>query len=74
MTLTSFNHVYVDDVIHKICNVNMGVQKQIVAARLDEILIMELKKIAEEENRNLSNVIETIIKKYLKEKATKEKQ
>jgi len=52
----------------------MGVQKQIVAARLDEILIMELKKIAEEENRNLSNVIETIIKKYLKEKATKEKQ
>lgn len=42
----------------------MGIEKKVVSIRLDEEVITELKKCAEEENRPLSNMIETVLKIY----------
>jgi len=42
----------------------MGVEKKVLSVRLDEKLIETLKQIARDENRPLSNLIETILKKY----------
>lgn len=42
----------------------MGIEKKVVGIRLDEEIIAELKKCAEEENRPLSNMIETVLKAY----------
>lgn len=49
----------------------MGLEKKVVSIRLDEEIILELKKYAEEENRPLSNLIETIVKAYIKKKREK---
>ncbi|MEA5134902.1 MAG: DUF6364 family protein [Candidatus Fimivivens sp.] len=46
----------------------MGIEKKVVSIRLDEEFIEELKKTAKEENRPLSNLIETILKSYVKDK------
>ncbi|MCL1806385.1 MAG: Arc family DNA-binding protein [Oscillospiraceae bacterium] len=36
--------------------------------RFDEETLIEIKKIAEEENRSLNNLIEYLVKQYIKEK------
>jgi len=46
-------------------NKNMGIEKQVLSMRLDEELIEKLKKLAESENRTLSNYIETLLKKHI---------
>ncbi|MCL2755735.1 MAG: ribbon-helix-helix domain-containing protein [Firmicutes bacterium] len=43
----------------------MGIEKQVLSMRLDEELIEKLKKLAESENRTLSNYIETLLKKHI---------
>ncbi len=42
----------------------MGIEKKVVSIRLDEEIIVKLKKCAKEENRPLSNMIETVLKAY----------
>ena len=42
----------------------MGLEKKVLSVRLDEELIVALKQIAKDENRPLSNLIETVLKKY----------
>jgi len=46
----------------------MGVEKKTVSTRLNDEVISELEKIAKEENRSISNLIETILKDYLRNK------
>ena len=46
----------------------MGIEKQVLSMRLDEELIEKLRKLAESENRTLSNYIETLLKKHIDEK------
>jgi len=44
----------------------MGIEKQVFSVRLDAKLIMYLKELAAEQNRNASNLVETILKDYVK--------
>ena len=44
----------------------MGMEKKVVSIRLDEEFIQELKECAKNENRPLSNFIETVLKEYIK--------
>ena len=46
----------------------MGIEKKVLSVRLEEEFIDELKIIAKKENRPLSNLIETILKKYVNSK------
>lgn len=46
----------------------MGIEKKVVSIRLDEEFIAELKACAQDENRPLSNFIETVLKEYVKGK------
>jgi predicted DNA-binding protein len=47
-------------------NVNiMGIEKKVLGMRLDEEVIEKLKELAEKENRTVSNLVETIIKKHI---------
>ena len=46
----------------------MGIEKKVYSVRLNEELLKELKIIAEEENRSLSNLVETVLKKYVHSK------
>jgi len=46
----------------------MGIEKKVLSVRLDEEFIEQLKIIAKNENRPLSNLIETILKKYVNSK------
>jgi len=43
----------------------MGIEKKVYSVRLDEELLTELKVISKEENRTLSNLVETVLKKYV---------
>ena len=43
----------------------MGLEKKVVSVRLDEGFIEKLKEIAEQQNRSLSNLVETILKDYV---------
>ena len=43
----------------------MGIEKKVYSVRLDEVLLHKLKTIAEKENRTLSNLVETVLKKYV---------
>jgi predicted transcriptional regulator len=45
----------------------MGIEKKTKSIRLDEDLIEALEKIAGSENRSLSNLIETVLKRYVAE-------
>jgi len=50
----------------------MGIEKKVYSVRLDEELLNELKTIAENENRSLSNLVETVLKRYVQlQKETK---
>ena len=44
----------------------MGIEKKVYSFRFDEDFVEELRAIAKEENRTLSNFVETILKEYLK--------
>jgi len=46
----------------------MRIEKKVLSIRLDEEFINELKIIAKSENRPLSNLIETVLKKYVNSK------
>lgn len=43
----------------------MGLEKKVYSFRLEDELIDVLKKISVEQNRNLSNLVETILKEYV---------
>ena len=45
----------------------MGIEKKVVSIRLDEEFISKLKEQAEKENRSVSNLIETVMKNYLRD-------
>lgn len=45
----------------------MGIEKKTISIRLDDEMIQELQLLAKKENRNFSNLVETILKKYLEE-------
>ena len=46
----------------------MGIEKKVYSFRFDETLMEALKEYAGKENRSLSNLVETILKDYLKGK------
>jgi len=46
----------------------MGIEKKVYSVRLDEDLLKELKIVAKEENRSLSNLVETVLKKFVDSK------
>ena len=50
----------------------MGIQKKVFSMRLEEELIDKLKEIAVQENRPLSNLVETVLKNYVADKKNKE--
>ena len=43
---------------------HMGIEKKTYSFRLDEGLVEKLRIIAETDNRSLSNLVETVLKKY----------
>lgn len=43
----------------------MGLEKKVVSVRLDEDFIQKLRDIAEQQNRSLSNLVETVLKDYV---------
>lgn len=43
----------------------MGVEKKVLSVRIDDEIIEKLKRLAEKENRSLSNLIETVLKKHI---------
>jgi len=47
----------------------MGVEKKTISTKLDDKTIAALKEILEKENRSMSNLIETIVKEYLSNRA-----
>ena len=51
----------------------MGIEKKVLSIRLDEGLINALKVIAKNDNRPLSNLIETVLKQYVSTQKVKEK-
>lgn len=46
----------------------MGMEKRVVSVRVSKELYQNLKILAENENRTLSNLIETMLKAYVAEK------
>jgi len=45
----------------------MGIEKKTYSFRLEDELVEALRQLAEKENRKLSNMVETILKKYVEE-------
>lgn len=43
----------------------MGIEKRVYSFRFDPEMVARLQLRAEEENRSLSNLVETILKQYL---------
>ena len=43
----------------------MGLEKKVVSVRLDEEFIQKLIELAEQQNRSLSNLVETVLKDYV---------
>lgn len=52
----------------------MGIEKKTYSFRLDEGLVERLRGYAKEENRNLSNMIETILLQYLSNRDSQDKK
>jgi len=46
----------------------VGLERKVISIRLEEDFIQELKELAEQENRPLSNFIETVLKKHVAER------
>ena len=51
----------------------MGIEKKTYSFRLEENLVEQLRVYAKEENRNLSNMIETILLQYVSKREAREK-
>lgn len=52
----------------------MGIEKRTYSVRLDEQMVEKLRVYAKEENRNLSNMIETILLQYLSKRESETKK
>ena len=52
----------------------MGIEKKTSSFRLEEDLVEQLRVYAKEENRNLSNMIETILLQYVSNRVDKDKK
>ena len=52
----------------------MGIEKKVYSFRFDEDMIDKLRVYAEAENRNLSNMVETILLQYLSKCEQEEKK
>lgn len=52
----------------------MGIEKRTYSVRLDEQMVEKLRVYAKEENRNLSNMIETILLQYLSKRESEAKK
>lgn len=52
----------------------MGIEKKTYSFRLEEDLVEQLRVYAKEENRNLSNMIETILLQYVSNRVDKDKK
>lgn len=52
----------------------MGVEKKVYSFRFSEEMVQSLQKYANEENRSLSNFVETILKNYLNKKNNSKKK
>lgn len=52
----------------------MGIEKKVYSFRLEEALVEQLRVYAKEENRNLSNMIETILLQYVSNRVEKDKK
>ena len=52
----------------------MGVEKKVYSFRLEEDLVEQLRVYAKEENRNLSNMIETILLQYVSNRVDEDKK
>lgn len=46
----------------------MGIEKKVYSFRLDEDLAAKIRKYSELENRSFSNMVITILKKYIEER------
>ncbi len=46
----------------------MGIEKKVYSFRFDEEMVTKLKIYAEQENRKLSNLVETILLQYIAER------
>jgi predicted DNA-binding protein len=46
----------------------MGVEKNVYSFRLEEEVVQKIKEYAQSENRNFSNMVETILKNYISER------
>ncbi len=51
----------------------MGVEKKVYSFRFDEEMVDKLRSYAREENRTVSNLIETILLKYLSNREREER-
>ena len=54
-----------DKVAETVFGDHMGLEKKVVSVRLDEEFIQKLKELAEQQNRSLSNLVETVLKDYV---------
>lgn len=52
----------------------MGIEKKTYSFRLEENLVEQLRVYAKEENRNLSNMIETILLQYVSNRVEEDKK
>ena len=52
----------------------MGIEKKTYSFRLEENLVEQLRVYAKEENRNLSNMIETILLQYVSNRVDEDKK
>ena len=55
------------NVLYDFSGDDMGIEKKTYSFRLEDELVEALRQLAERENRNLSNMVETILKKYVEE-------
>ena len=52
----------------------MGIEKKVYSFRFDEAMVEKLRVYAKEENRTISNMIETILLQYLSKREDEEKK
>ena len=52
----------------------VGIEKKVYSFRLEDSLVEDLQKYAKQQNRKLSNLVETILKQYVAEEKRKEAQ
>ena len=58
------------NVLYDFSGDDMGIEKKTYSFRLEDELVEALRQLAEMENRKLSNMVETILKKYVEEHQT----